>query len=221
MLDLHISGIGMISFVGYDARTSCASIRAGITRPGEYSSYTQLDFASQDEEPIIVHQIKGVTEGYHFLGLWSKLAKSCMQDLLDNNQLPENSDRMFWQKTGIVAAIPNMDDDRFLGQKGISVEYLKQDYVEKLLHDLDLPILEKNIALVSYGSAGTLAAINVTDEMINLGNVDRCIILSVDSYINQASLDWLQSFNRLKNVGQYDWIDTGRSRLLRDGGVGK
>ncbi len=200
MLDLHISAIGMVSSVGFDARTSCASIRAGISRPNEYSYYSQLDYATQDMEPIIVHQMQGVTEGYYFLGLWLKLAKLCMKDLFSNNNLPDKKDALFWQRTGIIAAIPNMDDDRYLGQAGISVDYLKQDYLAKLVQYFGIPILEKNLRLSSYGSSGALAAMNVASDMMNCGDIDRAIVLSVDSYINQASLEWLQNHNRLKTA---------------------
>lgn len=195
---LCISGIGMITSVGRDAVTSCASIRAGITRPTEFADYKYLVTEEQDMEPIIGHAIVGVTEGFHFTGLWSRLAKLCLHDMAKSACFPDATDNKFWQRTAIIAAAPHINNDRFLRRVSDDSSVLFDAYFENLIAHFKWPIEVSQRYFSTKGSPGVFEAINQGDALIHTGDVDRVIILSVDSYLSQSSLEWLATYERIK-----------------------
>lgn len=188
----------MITSVGRDAIASCASIRAGITRPTEVADYKYLVMEDQDMEPIIGHAIAGISEGFHFTGLWSRLAKLCLQDLVKNAGFPGAANTQFWRRTALIVAAPHINNDRFLRRASDDVSLLFGAYLDSVIAYFQWPIAMSQRYFLTKGSPGIFEAINQADGLIKAGVVDRVIVLSVDSYLSQSSLEWLATHGRIK-----------------------
>ncbi len=71
---LAITGLGMITSVGHDVETACASIRCGINRASSLETLT-LDEEDTEEVPMTGHQLSGITDGYKGVALYAIIAK--------------------------------------------------------------------------------------------------------------------------------------------------
>jgi 3-oxoacyl-[acyl-carrier-protein] synthase-1 len=195
---LAISSLGMISSVGRDVITSCASIRAGITRPSEIDYYQILDDEDAVSIPIIGHPIRAYTEGFYLIGLWIRIAQGCFEDLRQHGNLPDRSDTTFWQETGFILVTPIVDEERFQLPEPISSERIKEVYGYGLLNVLQFPILQAHLNVVCMGHAGTAVAIGQAAQRIYSSQLQRVIVLAVDSYLDPLTLEWLGHHRRLK-----------------------
>ena len=197
---LAITSLGMISSVGYDVAASCAAIRAGISRPRELPYYGVLDPDDQESVPLVGHPVRGYAEGFNIVGLWIRLGVGCLYDAIAYGGLPDGSDRRFWSATGLLAATPRVDDDRFGDHGGYTPEDLKGFYLTRLLEVAGLPIALERAEVICLGHAGALAAVGRARALIDAGRLERVIVLAVDSYLDPMTLDWLAASHRLKTV---------------------
>jgi 3-oxoacyl-[acyl-carrier-protein] synthase-1 len=104
-MEISITGLGMVSSVGWDVGTACASIRAGIARPAELE-FTVLDPDADDEAPVVGHPISGLTEGFVLVGAWLRLALASLDDLALYASLPGPEDSAFWAKSAVLVVAP-------------------------------------------------------------------------------------------------------------------
>jgi len=200
-MDLVITSLGMISSVGYDVVTSCASVRAGIRRPREICHFSVLDEESQEMLPLTGCQIHGYTEGFNIIGFWVRVGLSCLNDLIGYGALPEKCNKAFWSNTGLIAVTPPISDARFNSDESFTPLMLKQAYFDRLMELFDVPISQENLGVVCAGHAGAIAAIRQAKTIIAEQNLERIIILAVDSYLDPMTLDWLEEHGRLKTSG--------------------
>lgn len=197
-MSLVITSLGMITSVGRDVVQSCASIRAGLRRPHEINYFDVLDPETQDIVPLIGHPIRGFTDGFNLVGLWIRIAKTCIADLIKQGNLPDKSDLKFWRKTAFIGVIPYINDDRFQSQGDEKPDMVKQTYLVPLLQALGLDISITNLHVVSMGHAGAISAIIHAESLVSSSDVERILVLAVDSYLDTLTLEWLAKYNRLK-----------------------
>jgi 3-oxoacyl-[acyl-carrier-protein] synthase I len=195
-----ISGLGMISSIGPDVATSCAALRAGLVRPREIPYFSLLASESQRATPVIGRPIHGYTEGLGTVALWIRLGLACLQDLIGFGRLPCNSDGTFWSMTGLIAATPSLDSSRFDSDEPITSEIIRADYLEPLIGLLDYPIRQRNVDSICIGHVGAISAVKRAQTMITRQQVERVIVLAVDSYLDPSTLEWLDEHNRLKTA---------------------
>jgi 3-oxoacyl-[acyl-carrier-protein] synthase-1 len=197
-MSLAISGLGVISSVGRSAAQACASIRAGISRPETIDYFHLLDPETQEAVPLAGHPIRGYTEGFTVTGLWVRLAGGCLSDLMKHGGVPDRTDTGFWQKTGLIAVAPYIQGDRFLGDGSETPELIKQAYLYPLHEYLGLPIPISRLHVVCMGQTGTIAAMALAESLTMDRDIERVILLAVDSYLDSLTLEWLAKYGRLK-----------------------
>lgn len=198
IMDFAITGLSMITSVGRDVVSSCAAIRSGISRPREIDYFEVLDLESQDAVPLVGHPIRGFTEGFNLVGLWIRIAKVCLLDLIKQENLPDKSDIKFWQKTALIGSLPYINDDRFLSDEDATTDLVKETYLYQLHEELDIAIPLSNLHVVCMGHTAAIAAIAVAKDLMSSANIERVIVLAVDSYLDTLTLEWLYKYNRLK-----------------------
>ncbi|MDA8137276.1 MAG: hypothetical protein M0036_01380 [Desulfobacteraceae bacterium] len=198
MDSLGITSIGLISSVGRDAATSCASIRAGISRIGPVEHFPVLDMDSQNARPLSGHPIRGLTDGYSALARWLVLSRLAFLDLVAFGALPSNGDTAFWQNTGLVVVLPVLDDDRLEYAAHCHPENIDATFVQPLLERLGYPLRRQNIELLAQGRTGILQALMKADGDFKSRRFARCILLAVDAYLDGSTLGWLAEADRLK-----------------------
>lgn len=210
-MSVAITSLGMVSSLGHDVVTSCAAIRAGLSRPREITYFALLDVESQETTPLTGHPIHGLAEGFNIVGFWVRVGVACLRNLIAYGNLPDRSNRGFWSTTGLLGVTPRIDDSRFRGDETCTPEFIKNAYLLRLLEGLGYPLSPEYVEAVCVGHAGTLVAVERARSMIEEGQVERVILLAVDSYLDPMTLDWLAENERLKTDGAPAGITPGEA----------
>ncbi|HYO53515.1 hypothetical protein [Archangium sp.] len=189
---LAITGLGLVSTIGNDVVSACASLRAGITRPAP------LDFqvASSEDlsvEAVMGHPMVGVTDGFTGLGLYVHLASLALQDLLAYGRL-DARDVRFWRDTALFVGTSPVRDEEQEDFQQLLDEHLCAELVRRA--GLDIP--PENRRRIALGHASVLSAANEAAEAVARGRVRRALVLGVDSLVGEDELLWLASLRRLK-----------------------
>lgn len=187
----------MISSVGRDAASTCASIRAGLAMPRDVQWFTVLDEESQTMKPLTGHPVRGYSEGFVALARWLRLAQGSVNSLLAEAGIPDGADIHFWTRTGLVFVSPTLDVAR-LEEAEENPEELKEAFLGHLHRLLRLPVKEKEMRMLDMGAAGAAFAIQQARQRIAHGDVDRVLVVAADSYLDTPSLEWLDEHGRLK-----------------------
>lgn len=190
-----ISGLGMVSTLGRDAVTACAALRAGMTRPRPLAFYVP---SSEDllVEPVFGHPMTGTTDGFEGLGLYLLLAHLALSDLLDATGC-EPGNATFWKESGlwVCTSTGRLDDEYELEAHE---RMLDKRLVPELIRYVGLVIPMKQTRRVPLGHASVLFGVQEACDAIRGGRLARALVVGVDSLVDEGSLEWLASRNRLK-----------------------
>ncbi|MFY2562070.1 hypothetical protein ACN469_31035 [Corallococcus terminator] len=192
---LVVTGMGMLTSLGYGATGTCAAIRAGLSRAQE------LDSVGPGGEPLVGHPVTDYAEGFLQAGAWLRLGAGALADLLHSACLPLASDN-FWLQTGLTVLAPRIDPERFLGWMSGTREELLRDFALPLSGLVELPFAEERAEALGLGHCGLGEAMKRVGKEIESGRLARAIILGADSYLDPMSLDWLAGNRRLKHAEQ-------------------
>lgn len=195
---MAITAMGMMSSVGRDAETACASIRAGLQRPRELHYFGVLDSEEQESKPLVARPIHGVTNGFIGMGLWLRLAIAACRDMQSRVPALREADSEFWSRTGLLAITPAIDPLRFAEDEVISAPDFAPRYVQALAGVLNWPLRPANMQVLPLGHAGIMEAIIRAERAIAAKRLDRIIVVAADSYLDPLSLDWIDANDRLK-----------------------
>ncbi|NMO18352.1 hypothetical protein HPC49_34245 [Pyxidicoccus fallax] len=187
----------MVSSLGWNAASSCAAIRAGVSRPRPLTYFQVLEDGELQTTPLMGHPVHGFTEGFGPPGRWLRLAQGCMLDLLEGLKTQQREDPSFWRSTGLICITPVLAPERFIEAQQPGPEALKSTLHDRLLHLLDLPWTPR-AHFVSTGHAGVHDALALATRLLDTQGLARCVVLAADSYLDQLSLEWLASAGRLK-----------------------
>lgn len=186
--------------MGLNVETACASIRAGLSRPRPLRSYSTIDAdMGEDAKPVMVHAVKGYTEGFYFLGLWKRLAEGCFRDLLRNAEIDAN-DTSLWRRTVLAFVTSNPDPNRYLLDEDWDPEEIQITYAEPLLETPSGMIRPSEIKLWFGGHAGTAEAVRWAAQQIETAVCDRVVVLATDSCADVLTVEWLAASRRLKTA---------------------
>ncbi|MCY1078906.1 hypothetical protein [Archangium lansingense] len=195
-MKLAITGLGMVTSLGFDVVTSCAAQRAGLMSPRPLVHFDASE-AGQEPAPLTGHPVPWLAEGFEHIGCWLQLAVASLEDLKHYARLPREDG--FWQRTGLVAAVPLMDPDRFLIPRDAVHKVLRQHYLQPLIQLAQLPILPHVLEVMELGHCGALKAARLAGEWIQQRRVDRVIVVGTDSYLDPRSISWLAEAEALKS----------------------
>ncbi|AKQ64713.1 hypothetical protein A176_001625 [Myxococcus hansupus] len=197
-MSLVVTGLGMVSSLGWDAVSSCAAIRAGVTRPQAQQDVYVTDQDLLEPVPVMGHPVSGLTDGFGPLGRWLQLARACVDDLVATTRLPPPSDTQFWARTGLVCVLPNLDTARYLEVRDLGTSRMTASWLERLVRSLGLLSRPSKVQFVHAGHAGTAFALQLGQQWLEARQVDRVLVLAVDSYLDETSLEWLLAYRRVK-----------------------
>lgn len=197
-MPLAVTGLGMVTSLGWDVVSSCAAIRAGITRP-----LPQHDVYVPDQDllapvPVMGHPVSGLTDGFGPMGRWLRLAQASVEDLRATARLPPPSDVRFWSQTGLLCVLPHLDPARYLEVQDFGPELMMSSWLERLVRALGLTARPSSVHFVHAGHAGTALALQLAQQWLAVRQVERVLVLAVDSYLDETSLEWLLACRRLK-----------------------
>jgi len=213
-----VTGLGMISSIGRDVLTSCASARAGITR------LTELDFEVLDEEsaemaPIKGHIIKGFTDGFGGLGCLVRLGAAALGDLIKYAGLQGG-----WEtRTAIFVHVGDNYYDDVLFERGKKdmaddasfldeITQMRREECDQRRADIQGRLIAKilelnNVSITmptqSCAFGGPAAFVEVLIHAIDLlksNAIERCILGGIDSFIDGQKLETLYHLGLIQSV---------------------
>jgi len=76
-----VSGMGMVSSLGLDAKTCCAAARAGVSRASEFTTFLVREPARGEVQPVICHQVPFLAQGFETTGRLLRLMQGALTDL--------------------------------------------------------------------------------------------------------------------------------------------
>lgn len=186
---LHVLGHGAVTAVGLDAAQTCAAIRAKIKRFGPLSA--QL---LEHEEPPIGARVAAdrrlrADDREWLLNLAARALGQCSPGLTAEAAL-------IWQ-------VPEPHREHSL-TAGVSDEAL----LAELAARLGKPLSEHS-RVVHSGAAGLIEGLALARELIDSGQVERCVIGGADSLLRQIDLDRLARDQRLLGPGRSQGVVPG------------
>ncbi|RKH09660.1 hypothetical protein D7X74_29165 [Corallococcus sp. CA047B] len=194
---LVVTGMGMVTALGYGATGSCAAIRAGLSRPQALDGLVVGD-GEGGSQPVTGFPVSGYAEGFFLAGAWLRLAAGCLDDLRHGREWPPASDASFWGRTGLFALTPFIDEARFGWSLSQRPRALEEDFVRPLLALQHLPVPEERSRALSLGHCGLAAALQGARRLLEERSLERVLIVAADSYSDVPSLEWIDGQGRLK-----------------------
>jgi 3-oxoacyl-[acyl-carrier-protein] synthase-1 len=189
--------MGIASPVGLDATTTCASIRAGITRTEPIPGFQVLRIDDHENVPLRGHAVPLAADGFVAPGRWMPLARLAVRDLTTQPGVPSLDDLGFWSSVVIVFVTPDVETGRFFGHLRLDGESLHKTFVKPLMRSLQLA--GDQTYLIDQGRVGVFRAIASADLVLSKHGSTTMLILAVDSYLDGFTLDWLAIQRRLKS----------------------
>ena len=199
-LPIAITGLGMVTSVGHDAKTACASIRAGVKRPEKLQNFYAESHKGYDEWE------DGLVTGHPVL----------------EGDVDETEERM---RRLLGAALGDVADDAGLGESDVVPLFLALPEKERaLFSDRSMEdYIAENKALFPYigevvsfasGHAAGMMALEQATEAIGAGKCDWALIAGVDSLIGFSNLSRLNEMKRLKTEVNSDGLIPGEAAAV-------
>lgn len=207
-----VSETGMVSAVGRDVDTTCASVRAGIRRTVELDANI-FDEDSGELIPVVGNAMTGFTDGFMGPARIARLASGALRDLLERADLRRNELRT----TSFHICLPGgyylLEDMRRSLEDSIERSALKdalrdeeEQYLGQLRHVLERTITEfadanGSAPAVRYyhgDQAVCVRAIQEAQVLLQNRTCDRCIIGGADSLVDESSVRYLDRLQLLK-----------------------
>jgi 3-oxoacyl-[acyl-carrier-protein] synthase-1 len=198
---LALTGCELLTSVGNDAPESCASLRAGINRMGEYPLYypTGSDPGWNDDQPLQAAPIRGLSPELSLRQRMVELAARVLRQLPSRHGLR----RAMLTRTALLVALP-------LPDRAVKSAQIAEKLVPDLLHACALPPFP--VTRVSAG--GHTAAFQLlvdSQEILDKGEADTVVLLAVDSYFSSERLQLLDEEWRLKSARNVDGFVPGEA----------
>jgi 3-oxoacyl-[acyl-carrier-protein] synthase-1 len=206
-----ITGLGMISSIGYDVITSCASARAGITRPTELPNFNIYSEEAWADVPLIGHAITGLTEGFEGIGKVVRLGSLALSDLLTY----ANITAFDFSNTGFLLNLSSQyymdlyekEENEEITNSELKTEpsdlqarkeILRQTLIQTITELNDMKIVPKNQLVYFKDHAGIITAIQDASRQLIHGGLEMCIVGGIDSYIETDVLTAAMHFGLVK-----------------------
>ncbi|MDX2476325.1 MAG: hypothetical protein QNL05_03045, partial [Gammaproteobacteria bacterium] len=221
-----VTGLGMVSSIGLDVVTSCASARAGISRADELENFKVVSEGFDEHDPIISHSVPILTQGFAGSGRMISLCVSALSDLSKNVDLSQFD----WERTGFFLNMPSgyyFDVEEIINQTDNSLTDIQQvtqsditkerdkslaaDVISTVLQIMGMPIPVEHHRLYLDDNTGVIKAISDASVLLQGGVLDRCFIGGVDSLIETDILEVLDSLDLLKTPGKTHGVFPGEA----------
>lgn len=213
----------MVTSIGHDAKTSCASFRAGVSRASALDYFEAFSEAEDELLAITGHCAATPAVETEGIGKMLTLGAAALRDLLCRSVGPAQGPT---DETGIYLALPNYscrqgpyidvnqalspdalpasaDDDG--GNAAFSVEFARQcrdHLVTRMFKASEIRLHVHRRHCVFGDQSAFLLAIHAAMRDLEQGRVQRCIVGGIDSYLDPDSLSWALDARRLRYDGQ-------------------
>jgi 3-oxoacyl-[acyl-carrier-protein] synthase-1 len=196
-MTILITAREMVTSLGFDAPSSCAAIRAGLSRPSPLDYFASIDEDTNEKVKVVGHAIAGFTDGFNMVGRWLRLAHGALDALRPS--VPLADDAAFWSRTGLLVIVPAPNTPRFRNEDDAEPEAaIDSAFITPLLRRLKAPFAANAVAIGGYGPAALGTTLGRASGWLSRALVERVLIVAVDSLLDPLTLNWLASAHRLK-----------------------
>lgn len=177
--DIHIVAVGARTPLGFNADSSIAAVRAGISGVGEHPF-----IVDQKIEPVrmaldyaLVPELMGPQR-------LIALAETALEEIC-------NKLKPVWANYRKIPLYLGLPEER-PGWTGENKQVVRDG-----LRSQPMPVEFDPFELYPYGHASGLIAVDAACEQIRTGRADICIVAGVDSYHDLQTLEWLDDNKQL------------------------
>jgi 3-oxoacyl-[acyl-carrier-protein] synthase I len=211
-----ITAHSMVTSLGFDAATACAAARAGLSRASNIEGLTVTSDVTGQPEPVIVHAVPLLTRGFEGEVRLQRLLFGGLSEV--RSRLPDEA-----LSTGPVGFYLSLPDPARVacGLELIPDDESRAVYLEQATDFGPQPsdssfayaLLAGAAAQAGWpsridlryvslaGHAGGAQCVACAQRDLDSGRVALAIVGAVDSLLDQDTLAWLRSANRLKLSG--------------------
>jgi 3-oxoacyl-[acyl-carrier-protein] synthase-1 len=211
---LAVTGIGMVSPLGFDAVSSCAAARAGIRGVVDLDAFHVFDDQAEAEVPLAVHMIPKISNGLFGIGRLLQIALVAIDDLRRTSSGPTDrpigmilvlrSDchRAAWIER--VRSSPELATSLDFDVEAAEVELAadRKRLAENLLGQIvrlgDVRVASRATRVVLADQSGFVAALEQARVWLQDGTCEKCWIGGVDSYLDPPVLEALDGLGLLR-----------------------
>jgi 3-oxoacyl-[acyl-carrier-protein] synthase-1 len=187
-MNLVVTGIGMRTSVGQNAVQSCAAIRAGINRFGEWPFMDSP--ADPDGGPVMGAALVPPLGSASWMDKFSELATQPFLEALWHADLGEAVSQDRPPRWGVFLGVPH--DTR------PGVEEADAARFREAVADQDLfPVRPAKLELFPHGHAAGLLALEKAARSLEQGEIDFAVVGGVDSLLHGQCLYWLHTERKL------------------------
>lgn len=181
-----ITAVGMVTPVGHTAKDSCAAIRAGVSRIGESPEFRVSDVKGH-LIPATCAWVSGITDGHRRFLRHYRMALRAFTETISQANLAASD----FSDSRIYLCISEPER--------IEIDRRIQDQlISRICRTLALPDLNSRTRIFSLGHAGLFYALQAAMADLAAGHIQYALVGGVDSFLDEATLEWLRDINRLK-----------------------
>lgn len=198
---LPITALGLVTALGHDVVHCAAAHRAGFSFARALPGLrVEAEFEDDEHHDAAVsgHALGPLTDGFLQAGRWIRLGLAALQNLAAYGALPPPDDAPFWSRTALMVIVPDTTSERFAWPYDEAMQLISSRFVAKLLGLFGAPIAF-DPGWIFTGHAGVAPAILAAQGLLAHGNLDRVIVLGVDSWVDAVSVGVLDDERRLKS----------------------
>lgn len=203
----------MITALGCDASTSCASARAGISRTQATENLCFISSVDGEPAPVIVHGIPLITRGFEAAARSERLLTNALTDLrplIKKSMVDESSIGFYLSLPSPSRNLTGLDlitsDDTkaaYTEQAGSLVSEpsgtsFAQNLLTSAARQAGFTMLPNLCHVSLAGHAGGTDCMSAAIDDLDRGRVSLAIVGGVDSLLDESTLEWLNSTGRLK-----------------------
>lgn len=195
----------VLSPVGLDAETTCAALRAHVSRLRQTDIYLPLPIGpeAEAEAPLVagcVPELDPTVQGPERL---LTLALGALRGLIERASMA----RAELSRTGILIALPSEDEVTTAWK-------LRDSFMAALLARAGLrEVAQERRAVSLGGNAGLPSLLRTAVTWMDARSVEQCIVLGVDSHIDFGRLRALDLAYRLKSERGVDGFVPGEAAV--------
>jgi 3-oxoacyl-[acyl-carrier-protein] synthase-1 len=201
-----VTGIGMVSSLGFDAATSCAAARAGLRKAGPLD-FKVVNSETKERAAIFGHTLPQATLGFEGVARLLRIAQLAFADF----QAGTNLRRLEAKRCGLVLALPAPRPNPTSQAKEAPADPLDKPspnpaagladpktLAERFRSVSKLALAQTNVAVVQSGHASFIQAVDKASAKLRAGEWDWCVIGAFDSLVEASTLQGLYDRGRLK-----------------------
>lgn len=208
---LTVSAIGIVSSVGWDAHTTCASIRAGLSRPQPLSGTLVMDPSEGKSEPAVGHPILELTDGFSASARWLCMGAEALGDLQRRAAADAGLDA--WDEAALVVVTPDLEGERFMFDEHCHPEWVQRTLPRGLLERVHPAAGDVPAALIPAGRAAPFVLLEQAEALMRQTGARRLVFLVVDSWLDGHSFTWLREQGRLQSPEQSNGFAPGEAAV--------